>query len=712
MSRQQLSIPGGKAFVIKDFLTLQESEDLLHEAKERGFASIEWEYHKTYRDCTRVIIRDDELAKKIWKKLLPHLKVDDLDVKPFGYGAEGFWIPKGINPLFRITKYVPGGHFDVHRDGGFVVTDDLRSIYTFMLYLQAPSKGGETHFYASTKTNDLIRPSATVTPEGGDAVVFTHDCAHEGAVVKDGEKYVLRTDLLFERTLRLEDGHFSSDPLYQEAERLYQESIRLQEEGEARQSTEAYVLATEIHARLSSVTTPATSIGNGPFAFIHADVMDHLLPWLSVADIASLMRTCRALMYKCRSPAHWHMRYKEDFTQGLVRFETGDEILAHDWFVLYGSRLLVEKHLPIVCVDVGSRYTKFATTQLKCDRLIGERWEKQWGYEMGPDPVAPGDFLGKINSVFSRNLGHYWSAGSGYCDVMARVTDADYHHWEKGTRGYKTEGYQFFPYSYPKDYDDEDGKPEVELNIGVWLEIIAFIEAYCLEHGSAQSPVILAVPPFIPKLEAKSFILEIMPQVSSGFLAVIASPILVTARHRLRNAAVISVGARFAWVSVVKNLELKDLNRQQPFWQRPLRACCKELPLGAEETVPNNDVLDSLAKWCTDIRSANVGLPLIITGGYASLYRAALCERLNIRLNDLLMSDAPDMDVAVGGVHFAALPEIKPILLKTPVVQKSFSWWSKKMKLNWETTEAALRRYHLPSLVNSQRAMWDVLENL
>jgi hypothetical protein len=43
----------------------------------------------------------------------------------------------------------------------------------------------------------LGRPYLSVTPREGMALVFVHRTWHEGAVVASGEKYVLRTDVMY-----------------------------------------------------------------------------------------------------------------------------------------------------------------------------------------------------------------------------------------------------------------------------------------------------------------------------------------------------------------------------------------------------------------------------------------------------------------------------------------------------------------------------------
>jgi 2-oxoglutarate-Fe(II)-dependent oxygenase superfamily protein len=732
-SREDLNLPQGKGFIIKNFLTRDETDELVNRAELNGFASIEWEYHKTYRDCTRVIMRDEHLAEKLWQRLLPHLRVDDLSAKPFGYGADGFWIPKGVNPLLRITRYSPGGHFDIHRDGGFVVTDDFRSVYTFMVYLQAPYYGGETRFYDSESEESMSGPRlhlpyqevpkrdpvAKVSPKAGTAVIFTHDVAHEGATVTAGDKYVLRTDILFERTLHLGDDGWRSDPLYQTAENLYQDSIRLQQENQPRLSTEAYVKATEIHAKLTSCPTMTGMTGKGTafraslLVHVNSDIIEHLLPFLSVRDIAILMRTCRVLLYKCRSPSHFFLRYKRDFKDGLVRLSPGDQIITHDWFVLYGSRLLVEKFLPVVCVDIGSRHTKFASTQLKCDRLLTERWAREmaWKYgDPGPEPLHLPEFQGKVRSVFSRNLGHYWSAGSASCDLMVRLQEDDYKHWEEGRAGYGSEGYKFFPYSYLTEEERGfDRKPSIEVHAAVFLEILHVISGYCLDRNHAQNPIILAFPPFLRKTEAQQVALQLLPLVPAGFLGMVSAGIFVAARHRVRDAIVVSVGARFAWISVVRDLRTADDEWERRWHQGWFR----ERHTGILPTSPDKTLAESLAHTCKRRLEENPSLPLILTGGNAKIYHEGLTTALGLSdVKTPLLSDDPEMDVAIGGVVYASLPEVRNVLLKTPIVQKPDSWWSQKQKLNWDAMESALKRYRLPTLEDGQQKMWGVLENL
>lgn len=78
---------------------------------------------------------------------------DDLyEIKPYGFDNQGIWSPDHVNPCIRFSKYPVGGFFQSHRDGGFVINDDLRSVYTFMIYLNEDFTGGETEIYESRES--------------------------------------------------------------------------------------------------------------------------------------------------------------------------------------------------------------------------------------------------------------------------------------------------------------------------------------------------------------------------------------------------------------------------------------------------------------------------------------------------------------------------------------------------------------------------------
>jgi hypothetical protein len=102
-----------------------------------------------------------------------------------------------LNERFRFYRYDPGHTFRPHIDGHFARNDE-RSQLTFMVYLNGECGGGETVIYI--QDDGLTLPDGAqirVKPETGKALVFFHYLLHEGAPVKSGRKYVLRTDVMY-----------------------------------------------------------------------------------------------------------------------------------------------------------------------------------------------------------------------------------------------------------------------------------------------------------------------------------------------------------------------------------------------------------------------------------------------------------------------------------------------------------------------------------
>jgi len=73
-------------------------------------------------------------------------------------------------------------------DGAVSRGDREVSQYTFMVFLSDVEAGGETNFYQPGGVLQFA-----VKPEPGKALIFEHRRQHEGAAVRKGWKYVLRT---------------------------------------------------------------------------------------------------------------------------------------------------------------------------------------------------------------------------------------------------------------------------------------------------------------------------------------------------------------------------------------------------------------------------------------------------------------------------------------------------------------------------------------
>ena len=112
------------------------------------------------------------------------------------------WVPVGLNERLRFYRYEGGEVFNRHYDGCFPRDDGGEmSIYTLIVYLSDAFVGGETTFFVGRGQ----RTEVAVTPTRGSALIFPHGShpaspLHEGSVVAEGLKYVLRSDVMCRRS--------------------------------------------------------------------------------------------------------------------------------------------------------------------------------------------------------------------------------------------------------------------------------------------------------------------------------------------------------------------------------------------------------------------------------------------------------------------------------------------------------------------------------
>lgn len=136
------------------------------------------------RNNDRVIFDDPDFAAALWLRIARHFQ------RPFK-GLKAI----GLNERFRIYRYVPGQFFDWHQDGEFCRTDGSISKFTLMIYLNEVAEGGGTSFA------DVFSPHVfedfTIEPAAGKALIFHHPLSHRGDPITRGEKYVLRSDIMF-----------------------------------------------------------------------------------------------------------------------------------------------------------------------------------------------------------------------------------------------------------------------------------------------------------------------------------------------------------------------------------------------------------------------------------------------------------------------------------------------------------------------------------
>ena len=129
------------------------------------------------RNCGRAVVDDAETAAQLWAGLTQHLPAEWRGRRALG-----------LNERLRFYRYTAGERLGLHRDGYYRRPDGAQSLWTLMIYLNQDFTGGATRF---------AREEIIVTPQTGLALVFPHHFWHEGCLVIDGCKYVIRSDIMF-----------------------------------------------------------------------------------------------------------------------------------------------------------------------------------------------------------------------------------------------------------------------------------------------------------------------------------------------------------------------------------------------------------------------------------------------------------------------------------------------------------------------------------
>ena len=187
-------------FLLRGVFSRSECARIIQEAERSGFQETGADYPASYRNNDRLVRDDAALAEAFFARIrafLPERLVD----------SEGeAWRLSGLNPRFRFCRYRSGQRFCIHRDGAHAPSSQVRSHLTCMLYLNEAGEfsGGSTRYYAGR--SEAAQVLGAVRPEAGTLIVFDHALWHDGEAVSSGTKYVMRTDVLYEREVPTREG--------------------------------------------------------------------------------------------------------------------------------------------------------------------------------------------------------------------------------------------------------------------------------------------------------------------------------------------------------------------------------------------------------------------------------------------------------------------------------------------------------------------------
>ncbi len=173
-------------FILYNVLSEEECTHFIKETEHIQYEDL-YGYHPTYRSNKRVIVRDDELANIVYERVKDY--VPKRIVR-----QDHAWESYSVNSHWRFCRYFPGQHFSPHIDGYYEVDREHRSWFTFMIYLNGGFEGGATNFLKRSK--EVVHE---VVPVTGMVLVFPHELYHEGEPLRTLQKYIMRSDLMFER---------------------------------------------------------------------------------------------------------------------------------------------------------------------------------------------------------------------------------------------------------------------------------------------------------------------------------------------------------------------------------------------------------------------------------------------------------------------------------------------------------------------------------
>ena len=173
-----------KGWVLSNVFTPSECQKFIDFGNKIGYGSLKGEYHPGYRNNSRFMLSSASLAKEMYKRIFEYIP-DILYEK---------WQKDSLNDYFRFCKYEKNGIFGIHQDGSYKPSFTYQSLLTCMLYLNEVD-GGNTRFFADNKRKILVE----LPPQPGQVLLFDPDVWHDGDKVLSGEKYIIRTEVMYQK---------------------------------------------------------------------------------------------------------------------------------------------------------------------------------------------------------------------------------------------------------------------------------------------------------------------------------------------------------------------------------------------------------------------------------------------------------------------------------------------------------------------------------
>jgi len=252
---EKVSLEGEDIGIIHHFLSQEECIKLIDRSESTGFKKSPPSgggHGRTGREDARnnkyTIITDQNLANSLFKRV-KDLVPEDLTFiakSPyFGSAGGSEWKLSGLVERFRVYKYDVDEEYPEHMDGSYkrkIINEKgenivEQSFLTLLIYLNDNFEGGHTRFFPEKQHCRFLRdienkiPTVVVKPQEGSALVNIHSILHEGSSVTSGTKYVVRTDILYQRIIpqnqKLAKFENNLIPTITEWEKIFEPSCKM-----------------------------------------------------------------------------------------------------------------------------------------------------------------------------------------------------------------------------------------------------------------------------------------------------------------------------------------------------------------------------------------------------------------------------------------------------------------------------------------------------
>lgn len=421
-------------FALENFFSEKECEHYIKETEKIGYKSMEKEYPKEYRNCERICLLSSELSSLIWERLKMFLNEKDVkDKKPMDFYSEGIWKPKEVNPCLKFSKYYQGQKFKPHVDGLWSPNENEVTIHTILIYLNDNFEGGNTNFIKAPKTKDVLLSFLdpkqkyevydTFKPKKGSALIFSGDLLHEGEVITNGVKYLIRTELIFEKASITKDiKEFDEKFIKMEEFYEYTAKLMLKEESPIK-ITQNYLSALNLQYEESLKTSKVNIIESND---IPEEIIMQICLYLFPKGIVRLKLVNQHWYKSILSSELWRQLFKRNHESHYERNMIGESKLIN-WYKVYKYHTLIEKKNPLI-IDLGNQIYYQRFSDKKFNSSLYPQYSRSTGWrrkvKIPPFGSKDGSYCFIKNGEFSK---HYVQDGMEMFTRFLLKTEPIYH---------------------------------------------------------------------------------------------------------------------------------------------------------------------------------------------------------------------------------------------------------------------------------------------